>query len=190
MAPATGRSYRFSARRQVPAYRRQAASSFRSGQRLGMTVRWERGLVSIMRAWVYKVNSRGQGGVRDWHFDQYFRYRGRQRFQMGGAERIRSPNIRVGLSDTICHQRNRFSGLASIRRGHRCTCFLCPLDSSGKARAKQPASRSRPDPALNRRIFTSRPWIGSPLRPSKALKTLLLPSCFVPALPDGMALHD
>ena len=50
-----------------------------------------------MRAWVYKVNSRGQGGVRDWHFDQYFRYRGRQRFQMGGAERIRSPSRWVCL---------------------------------------------------------------------------------------------
>ncbi len=45
-----------------------------------------------MRAWVYKVNSRRPGREHDWHFDQYFRYRGRQRFQMGGAERIRSPS--------------------------------------------------------------------------------------------------
>jgi hypothetical protein len=44
-----------------------------------------------MRAWVYKVNSKRPGRFTGWHFDQYFRYRGRQPFDMGGRDWIRSP---------------------------------------------------------------------------------------------------
>lgn len=44
-----------------------------------------------MQAWVYKVNSHRPGRFTGWHFDRYFRYRGRQRYDMGGREWIRSP---------------------------------------------------------------------------------------------------
>lgn len=40
-----------------------------------------------MRAWVYKINSR----VGRWHFDRYFRYRGRSPYDMGGEGWVRSP---------------------------------------------------------------------------------------------------
>ncbi len=44
-----------------------------------------------MRAWVYKVNSRRAGPLTGWHFDTYFRYRGRKPYEMGGQGWIRSP---------------------------------------------------------------------------------------------------
>ncbi len=84
-----------------------------------------------MRAWVYKVNSRGQGGARDWHFDQYFRYHGRQRFEMGGAERIRSP-----------------SSWACLRRVRAGDLFFCYQSDErkiyGLARAAGPGYESLP----------------------------------------------
>jgi hypothetical protein len=69
-----------------------------------------------MRAWVYKVNSRTGG----WHFDQYFRYRGRHACDMGGADWIRSPQSwahlrRVRRGDLfVCYQADerRIYGLA------------------------------------------------------------------------------
>ena len=63
-----------------------------------------------MRAWVYKVNSRGPGGIRDWHFNRYFRYRGRRAYSMGGPKRIRSPQSWAHLSRVragdlfVCYQ--------------------------------------------------------------------------------------
>jgi hypothetical protein len=47
-----------------------------------------------MNAWVYKVNSRRPGGpgLRPaWHFDRYFRWRGKGAYEMGGHRWIRSP---------------------------------------------------------------------------------------------------
>ena len=43
-------------------------------------------LLEQMRAWVYKINARRTGG----HCDNYFRYRGRQPYEMGGSDWIRS----------------------------------------------------------------------------------------------------
>jgi len=63
-----------------------------------------------MRAWVYKVNSRRPGRYTGWHFDQYFRSRGRRPYDMGGREWIRSPLSwahlrRVRGSDLfVCYQ--------------------------------------------------------------------------------------
>jgi hypothetical protein len=73
-----------------------------------------------MRAWVYKVNSRRPGkftgpGRRSsqsaggWHFDQYFGYRGRQPYNMGGREWIRSPQS--------------WARLKRVRRGDLFICF-------------------------------------------------------------------
>ena len=110
-----------------------------------------------MRAWVYKVNSRGQGGVRDWHFDQYFRYRGRQRFQMGGAERIRSPSSwaclrRVRVGDLFfCYQSDerKIYGLArAAGPGYESLPGLGRHDSivfrPGGLRLKNPVGVSHP----------------------------------------------
>lgn len=47
-----------------------------------------------MRAWVYKVNSRAfatSDGKPGWHFDRYFRGKGKNRYDMGGREWVRSP---------------------------------------------------------------------------------------------------
>lgn len=74
-----------------------------------------------MRAWVYKVNSRRPGRYTGWHFDQYFRYRGRQPYDMGGGEWIRSPLSwaclrRVRRGDLfLCYQADerKIYGLAS-----------------------------------------------------------------------------
>lgn len=63
-----------------------------------------------MHAWVYKVNARRPGPFTGWHFDEYFRYRGRQNFDMGGREWIRSGSSwaclrRVRAGDAfICYQ--------------------------------------------------------------------------------------
>jgi hypothetical protein len=63
-----------------------------------------------MRTWVYKVNSRRPGEFTGWHFDQFFRYRGRRPYEMGGREWIKSPQSwrllrRVQRSDLfICYQ--------------------------------------------------------------------------------------
>ncbi len=62
-----------------------------------------------MRAWVYKVNSKRPGRFTGWHFDQYFRYRGRQPFDMGGRDWIRSP---------LSWQR-----LRRVRRGDLFICY-------------------------------------------------------------------
>ena len=62
-----------------------------------------------MPAWVYKVNSRKPGGGRDWHFDRYFKYRGRKTFGMGGAGRIRSPQS--------------WQRLARVRKGDIFVCY-------------------------------------------------------------------
>lgn len=77
-----------------------------------------------MRAWVYKVNSRRPGREHDWHFDQYFRYRGRQSYEMGGREWIRSPSSwaclrRVCTGDLfLCYQSDerKIYGLARVAR--------------------------------------------------------------------------
>ena len=61
-----------------------------------------------MQAWVYKVNSRRPGRFTGWHFDRYFGYRGREPYDMGGREWIRSP-----LS------------WARLRRVRRGDLFLC-----------------------------------------------------------------
>jgi hypothetical protein len=73
-----------------------------------------------MRAWVYKVNSRRPGRFTGWHFDQYFRYRGRKPYDMGGHDWIRSPQSwarlrRVRRGDLfVCYQADerRIYGLA------------------------------------------------------------------------------
>ena len=73
-----------------------------------------------MRAWVYKVNSRRPGRLTGWHFDQYFRYRGQQPYEMGGEGWIRSPQSwahlrRVRRNDLfLCYQSDerRIYGLA------------------------------------------------------------------------------
>lgn len=62
-----------------------------------------------MRAWVYKVNAKRPGEFTGWHFDQYFRYRGRQAYDMGGREWIRSP---------MSWQR-----LRRVRRGDLFVCY-------------------------------------------------------------------
>ena len=74
----------------------------------------------MMRAWVYKVNSRRPGRFTGWHFDQYFRYRGRRPYDMGGRDWIRSPQSwarlrRVRRGDLfVCYQADerRIYGLA------------------------------------------------------------------------------
>ncbi len=73
-----------------------------------------------MRAWVYKVNSRRPGRFTGWHFDQYFGYRGRKPYDMGGHDWIRSPQSwarlrRVRRGDLfVCYQADerRIYGLA------------------------------------------------------------------------------
>ncbi|MBI2957102.1 MAG: hypothetical protein HYY26_07315 [Acidobacteria bacterium] len=73
-----------------------------------------------MRAWVYKVNAKRPGRFTGWHFEEYFRYRGRQPYEMGGREWIRSPQSwrhlrRVRRGDLyICYQADerRIYGLA------------------------------------------------------------------------------
>jgi hypothetical protein len=62
-----------------------------------------------MRVWVYKVNSRRPGNFTGWHFDQYFRSRSRQPYDMGGREWIRSP---------LSWQR-----LRRVRRGDLFVCY-------------------------------------------------------------------
>jgi hypothetical protein len=80
-----------------------------------------------MRAWVYKVNSKRPGRFTGWHFDQYFRYRGRQPQDMGGRDWIRSPMSwqrlrRVRCGDLfVCYQSDerRIYGLArAVSRGY------------------------------------------------------------------------
>ena len=78
-----------------------------------------------MRAWVYKVNSRRPGRFTGWHFDQYFRYRGRRHYDMGGRDWIRSPQSwerlrRVRRGDLfVCYQADerRIYGLAQAASG-------------------------------------------------------------------------
>ena len=73
-----------------------------------------------MRAWVYKVNARRPGSLTGWHFDHYFRYRGRKPYEMGGGGWIRSPLSwahlkRVRKGDLfVCYQsdQRRIYGLA------------------------------------------------------------------------------
>ncbi len=62
-----------------------------------------------MRVWVYKVNSRRPGKYTGWHFDQYFRSRGRKPQDMGGGEWIRSPQS--------------WARLKQVRRGDLFICF-------------------------------------------------------------------
>lgn len=62
-----------------------------------------------MRVWVYKVNSRRPGRFTGWHYDQYFRYRGRRPYEMGGRDWIRSP---------LSWQR-----LRRVRRGDLFVCY-------------------------------------------------------------------
>ena len=62
-----------------------------------------------MPVWVYKVNSRKPDGGRDWHFDAYFNYRGREVFRMGGTGRIRSPMS--------------WARLARVRKGDIFVCY-------------------------------------------------------------------
>ncbi|MBI4465969.1 MAG: hypothetical protein HY656_00885 [Acidobacteria bacterium] len=62
-----------------------------------------------MRAWVYKVNARRPGRYTGWHFDHYFRYRGRAPYDMGGREWIRSPQS--------------WACLRRVRRGHLFVCY-------------------------------------------------------------------
>lgn len=91
-----------------------------------------------MRAWVYKVNSK----VGGWHFDRYFRYRGRQPYDMGGPEWIRSP-----LS---------WAHLRRVRRGDLFVCYQADERRIyGLARAASPGYKSLPRhrrdlPALSR----------------------------------------
>ncbi|HXE75701.1 MAG TPA: hypothetical protein VNN18_08710 [Candidatus Xenobia bacterium] len=73
-----------------------------------------------MRAWVYKANSRRPGRFTGWHFDEYFGYRGRKPYDMGGHDWVRSPQSwarlrRVRRGDLfICYQADerRVYGLA------------------------------------------------------------------------------
>lgn len=84
-----------------------------------------------MRAWVYKVNSRRPGRLTGWHFHQYFRYRGRQPFDMGGREWIRSP-----LS---------WARLRRVRRGDLFLCYQADERKIyGLARAASPGYESLP----------------------------------------------
>lgn len=62
-----------------------------------------------MRVWVYKVNSRRPGKLTGWHFDQYFRARGRRRCDMGGHGWIRSPQS--------------WQRLQLVRRGDHFVCY-------------------------------------------------------------------
>jgi len=61
-----------------------------------------------VRKWVYKVNARRPGRLTGWHFDQYFRYRGKKPCEMGGDGWIRSPQS--------------WERLRQVRRGN---VFLC-----------------------------------------------------------------
>jgi len=62
-----------------------------------------------MRTWVYKVNSKRPGRAIGWHFDRYFRSRGREPYDMGGREWIRSPQS--------------WARLKRVRRGDLFVCF-------------------------------------------------------------------
>ena len=62
-----------------------------------------------MRAWVYKVNSKRPGRFTGWHFDQYFRYRGKKPYDMGGHDWIRSPQS--------------WARLRRVRRGDLFVCY-------------------------------------------------------------------
>jgi hypothetical protein len=73
-----------------------------------------------VRAWVYKVNAKRPGRFTGWHFKQFFRYRGRHPYDMGGRDWIRSPMSwarlrRVRRGDLfVCYQSDerRIYGLA------------------------------------------------------------------------------
>ncbi len=76
-----------------------------------------------MRTWVYKINARLTGG----HCDNYFRYRGRRPYEMGGTDWIRSPQSRTHLRRVrrgdifICYQTDerRIYGLGrAFTRGY------------------------------------------------------------------------
>lgn len=84
-----------------------------------------------MRAWVYKVNSKRPGRFTGWHFNQFFRYRGRQPYDMGGRDWIRSP-----LS---------WARLRRVRRGDLFVCYQADERRLyGLARAASPGYESLP----------------------------------------------
>jgi len=58
-----------------------------------------------MKKWVYKVNSK----IGRRHFDQYFSYRGKKAFTMGGSGWIRSPQS--------------WANLRRVRKGDLFLCF-------------------------------------------------------------------
>ncbi len=82
-----------------------------------------------MRAWVYKVNSKRPGRFTGWHFNQFFRYRGRHPYDMGGRDWIRSP-----LS---------WARLRRVRRGDLFVCYQADERRIyGLARAASPGYES------------------------------------------------
>lgn len=84
-----------------------------------------------MRSWVYKVNARRPGRFTGWHFDQYFRHRRRQSYNMGGREWIRSP------SSWACLRR--------VRPGDLLVCYQSDQRKIyGLARAATPGYESLP----------------------------------------------
>lgn len=93
-----------------------------------------------MRTWVFKVNTRLYG----WHFESYFRYRGRQAYPMGGREWIRSP------SSSACLRR--------VRRGDLFVCYQTDERKIyGLARAATPpATRAFPAPVASTRLTSRR----------------------------------
>jgi hypothetical protein len=116
-----------------------------------------------MRKWVYKVNSHRPGKLTGWHFDQYFKFRGRKPHSMGGDGWIRSPQSWQRLREVrkgdlfVCYQSDerRIYGLAraasdgyeTLRGSGR---FNCVDFAAGGLRLDDPVNLARPE---HRAIF-------------------------------------
>ena len=87
--------------------------------------------MTLLRAWVYKVNARRPGRFTGWHFDEYFRYRGCQPYDMGGRDWIRSPMS--------------WARLRRVRRGDLFVCYQSDERKIyGLSRATTPGYESLP----------------------------------------------
>ncbi len=116
-----------------------------------------------MQKWVYKVNARRPGKLTGWHFDEYFRYRGRKRYPMGGDGWIRSPQSWERLRHVrrgdlfLCYQaeERKIYGLAQAATdGYESRPgtgrFNCVDFAPGGLRLVEPVNISRPE---NRDVF-------------------------------------
>lgn len=110
-----------------------------------------------MHAWVYKVNSHRPGRLTGWHFDTFFRYRGRKPYEMGGDGWIRSPQSWANLRKVqkgdlfLCYQSDerRIYGLArTAGAGYEDLAdsgiFNCVDFQPGGLRLKNPVSVTAP----------------------------------------------